>query len=306
MRKNLAGYSGNGNNDNDNDRNDNDGWTAVGSSKTSRRRSRRESTSTETLATEAASTIDSTVPSSSSSSSMSNHDHSNRNNNINSITNRRQFMIMLVGLPGSGKSSIANTLVQADQSNRFVVINQDTLKTRIKCERKLKQVLSSSHEKHHQHHQQQNLCCPIIDRCNFDRKQRQTWYDIVAEHNHNISSNDGNNNTTSSSLPPSTPIPIHVIVLQHVSVEECIRRCQRRTDHQTLQPNDARRVVQMVQSQFELPTDEERLRTGGSSGRVYSSSSNSRRSSGYTTVQYWKTQSDVDNGIQQILQMIAS
>ena len=79
-------------------------------------------------------------------------------------------------------------------------------------------------------------CSPsiIIDRCNFDQQQRSTWVQIAHK----------------------AKLPIHVIHLA-VSAKECIRRCQSRENHETVQPKDAARVVGVVKSQFQLPTKAE-------------------------------------------------
>jgi len=86
------------------------------------------------------------------------------------------FLVLLVGLPGSGKSTFAQSLV-ASMPEKFCRINQDELKTRPKCERKLERVLSipTSQQLGQQQLGQQRRC-PIIDRCNFDQTQRSTWY----------------------------------------------------------------------------------------------------------------------------------
>jgi predicted kinase len=94
------------------------------------------------------------------------------------------------------------------------------LKSRKQCEAIAKEVLSSGK-------------CPIIDRCNFDNKQRQTWYDLA-------------------STDERTTIPIDCLVLQ-VHAQECIRRCESRTQHETVTPEEARKIIGIVNSQLKFP-----------------------------------------------------
>jgi predicted kinase len=91
------------------------------------------------------------------------------------------------------------------------------LKSRGQCESGTKKALQSGN-------------CPIIDRCNFDAKQRQTWYDIANQ----------------------AGIPIDCIVLS-VPPEECIRRCETRETHETVSAKEARKIVGMVKHQLVWP-----------------------------------------------------
>ncbi|KAL7309957.1 hypothetical protein PS15m_010772 [Mucor circinelloides] len=75
-------------------------------------------------------------------------------------------MLVLVGLPGSGKSTISNKLIQCRKD--WQRVNQDDMKSRKACEMYTKKFLD----------QRQNV---VVDRCNFDRSQRKTWIDI-AQH----------------------------------------------------------------------------------------------------------------------------
>eukprot|EP00532_Pseudo-nitzschia_australis_P011584 CAMPEP_0168235872 /NCGR_PEP_ID=MMETSP0140_2-20121125/19172_1 /TAXON_ID=44445 /ORGANISM="Pseudo-nitzschia australis, Strain 10249 10 AB" /LENGTH=310 /DNA_ID=CAMNT_0008169043 /DNA_START=241 /DNA_END=1173 /DNA_ORIENTATION=- len=202
------------------------------------------------------------------------------------------FMILLVGLPGSGKSTFAQSLV-ASVPEKFCRINQDELKSRPKCERKLKQVLSVSPS------QQQRLC-PIIDRCNFDAQQRATWYRLAEEAlgqgclrpsttttTTTISSDpiemegpaatptttetteieaalEATKLSSASASPTSTAtsaaavastngIPVDVVVLDLPS-DECLRRCQLRKGHETIKsPQQAVGVLKQLRKQWRPP-----------------------------------------------------
>lgn len=74
----------------------------------------------------------------------------------------------------------------------------------------------------------------IVDRCNFDYSQRQVWYDLAAEYHY----------------------PIDCVVFQ-VPIPLCIERCQQRTSHETIAPDEASRIVNLVRRQWQVPTREE-------------------------------------------------
>jgi predicted kinase len=178
------------------------------------------------------------------------------------------FMILLVGLPGSGKSTFAQSLV-ASMPNKFCRINQDELKSRPKCERRLKQVLSVSptSSSQSQPEEKHRRLCPIIDRCNFDAQQRRTWYRLAEEAVRQESSPtsitttatpgaDTTIETGPASAAPPTPktgIPIDVVVLD-LPYEECLRRCEMRKGHETIKsPQQAAGVLKQLRRQWSPP-----------------------------------------------------
>jgi len=126
------------------------------------------------------------------------------------------FMIVLSGIPGSGKSHFAQALSKVNP-NRFVRICQDVLGSRAKCERASRESLSKGK-------------VPIIDRCNFSPSQRESFLVIAKEHN----------------------APIDCIVFEY-SQNECIRRCEERPSHETLNRKNARGVVSKVAREYEPP-----------------------------------------------------
>eukprot|EP00536_Pseudo-nitzschia_multiseries_P005660 jgi/Psemu1/13080/gm1.13080_g len=197
------------------------------------------------------------------------------------------FLVLLVGLPGSGKSTFSQSLV-ASMPGKFCRINQDELKTRPKCERKLEKVLSIPTT------QEQRRCCPIIDRCNFDQKQRSTWYRMAeAAPGQGVSASNpmASNPPTEDSAPvdskteecgakrvettttieatleamkfsspPSTTtttakgVPVDVVLLD-LPYDECLRRCSMRKGYLTLcEDSGARQTTQRTRTS-DLSTD---------------------------------------------------
>ncbi|MGK3755740.1 MAG: putative kinase [Bacillariaceae sp.] len=164
------------------------------------------------------------------------------------------FMVICVGLPGSGKSTFSRSLIKSNP-NKFGRINQDELKTRQKCERKVKKMLSpstssssattttttlddSSSQSQSIQQQQQRQLCPIIDRCNFDMTQRSTWYRLAEE----CSAADGGNN-----------IPVDVVVFD-IPYEVCLRRCEIRKGHETIKsPQQAAGILKQLKREWKPP-----------------------------------------------------
>jgi predicted kinase len=128
----------------------------------------------------------------------------------------QQFMLMLTGIPGSGKSTFAESLVNG-KPWMYVRVNQDTLGNRWECENLTRSVL-------------QDGKCPIIDRCNFDPAQRKHFLDIAK----------------------SFSIPVDCIVLQF-DMDLCIRRCRARPNHETITAQNAVEVVGRMVRQFSPP-----------------------------------------------------
>ncbi|KAL3942371.1 MAG: hypothetical protein SGBAC_003437 [Bacillariaceae sp.] len=130
------------------------------------------------------------------------------------------FMILLIGLPGSGKSTFSNLLMEA-MPYKFARINQDQLGSRQKCLKAANQALDENK-------------CIILDRCNFDAAQRSTWLDLAKKRR----------------------IPVYGLALQ-VPKPLCIQRCQGRGAHETIAAKDAAKVVNIVARGFQLPSKAE-------------------------------------------------
>jgi len=77
-----------------------------------------------------------------------------------------QHMIVLVGVPGSGKSTVSKLL----ESKGWIRVNQDDLGNRRACETLTMNSLKEGKS-------------VIIDRCNFDFSQRSTWTKMASKFN---------------------------------------------------------------------------------------------------------------------------
>jgi predicted kinase len=138
------------------------------------------------------------------------------------LQQQRQHILLLVGVPGSGKSTLTETLCRV-LPWKYQRVNQDTLGHRNACLRFTQRILDEGY-------------CPIIDRCNVSREQRQYFTDFRR-------------------TDCETLIPVDCVVLRTVPIRTCVRRCKKRgVDHPTLKPKDVDRVMRMLQKEWEPPS----------------------------------------------------
>ena len=104
---------------------------------------------------------------------------------------------------------------------KYIRVNQDELGSRRACLDRVGEVLEDSR-------------CPIIDRCNISRKQREYFIDLG--------------------------VPVDCIVLQF-DPSICMRRCRQRTDHPSLDANDVPFVVKAMDKEWEAPNKSEGIRS---------------------------------------------
>jgi predicted kinase len=134
----------------------------------------------------------------------------------------KPFVLLLAGLPGSGKSTLSGQLVNAD--SKYVHVNQDLLGTRPKCLTAARNALLAGK-------------VPIVDRCNFDAKQRRWFIDLARQELGGCA--------------------VHCVVLVHVDRAQCLHRCKQRRGHPTLPPSEAAKVIGFVKKDWRLPTEKE-------------------------------------------------
>lgn len=118
-------------------------------------------------------------------------------------------VIVLVGVPGSGKSTFSSKIT----NENYVLINQDTLGNKRVCESLAYESLLNNHS-------------IVVDRCNFDAKQRSSWIRIANECSMKLQKR------------------INIIAIEFTtSHDTCINRCLNRSEHPTVKPEDAHRVI---------------------------------------------------------------
>ncbi|GJJ75612.1 hypothetical protein EMPS_07970 [Entomortierella parvispora] len=138
-------------------------------------------------------------------------------------------LVILTGLPGSGKSHVVTTLLQ-EYPEHFVRISQDELGSRAVCERLLAQSMR---------HQQQSLAIRgpkkalpmtiFVDRCNPTMAQRKEWYEVAFQ-------------------PDEA-----AMVWFSLGLEKCVERVDSREGHPTVAPGMGGKVVRSFAKGFEFP-----------------------------------------------------
>jgi predicted phosphohydrolase/predicted kinase len=148
--------------------------------------------------------------------------HYYNKHHLNSDSNKNKSkMIILVGLPGSGKSTVATEL----EKHGFIRINQDDLGSRNACKKATVEAIK----------QNKNV---VIDRCNFDLLQRKSWLDLAK--NFKLTN-------------------VSAVVLD-VPADVCTQRAITRENHPTIKDAEtAIRVVNDFNEKLVLPNTEEKF-----------------------------------------------
>lgn len=86
------------------------------------------------------------------------------------VPNKNKEIILMIGFQGSGKSYVANTI---KEKYNYIVINQDTLKSKSKCLKLIKESISNS----------QSI---VIDQTNPNKEKRKEFINIAKLYNYEV------------------------------------------------------------------------------------------------------------------------
>lgn len=138
--------------------------------------------------------------------------------------------IMMMGLPGSGKSTFSQRLCRAlSEDSPTLIANQDDL-GRKQC---IKVASRASHRTR-----------VILDRCNLLEGERKEWLNCIHD------------------PPPGESVLVRFVA----DAETCIQRVQQRTAHATIAYGKGSRIVRQLADRMEPPTESEIKKMFG---RVY-------------------------------------
>jgi atypical dual specificity phosphatase len=126
-------------------------------------------------------------------------------------------MVLMIGLPGSGKSTIA---IEMERSGEYVRVNQDEIGSRNACKKMVEKHLSKNKS-------------VVIDRCNFSENQRKCWIDLAKQYGV----------STIRALWIYTPVDV------------CIERAANRHNHPTIHTREqADRIIHDMNALFIPPS----------------------------------------------------
>jgi predicted kinase len=108
----------------------------------------------------------------------------------------RQVLLVLVGLPGSGKTTAALQMANWEPPGSWVRVSQDQLRSRARCLRLAASALGAGSS-------------VVVDRTNLTAEQRALWVTLAAEHR----------------------VPCHCVEFL-VSLEVCAERAAQRSEHE--------------------------------------------------------------------------
>ena len=134
--------------------------------------------------------------------------------------------VMLMGLPGSGKSTFANALT-ASAPSEWTIVNQDRMGKK-KC---ILLAGSNTNKKKH----------VILDQCHPTESERLEWYGIVG-------------------MPSKDDI---ALVYFAASVDTCIERVNGQRNHETIPEGKGERIIRCIAKTLKAPTDEEKCKIFG-------------------------------------------
>jgi len=138
------------------------------------------------------------------------------------VAKRAPKFIMMVGLPGAGKSTFSSAL---EASGGWVRANQDDL-GRKDCEKLVSKTVPDVRK---------GKVRLVVDRCNVTCAERREWLDNLGQ-------------------PAKKDV---VCVFFDVSSEDCKRRAAGRTNHPTIREGGGARIIDEIARKLEVPTEKE-------------------------------------------------
>jgi len=132
-------------------------------------------------------------------------------------------LLILVGLPGSGKSTFARLLTRGT-NGRFVTVSQDELRSRRLCEEEFSKAAMST---------PRTAVKVVLDRCNVEPKDRAEWLELAMR-------------------PKSA-----MAVFFDVPVAVCKQRVRTRADHPTIPLGSGETVIESFARRLVPPRREE-------------------------------------------------
>eukprot|EP01113_Clastostelium_recurvatum_P040695 TRINITY_DN6351_c0_g1_i3.p1 TRINITY_DN6351_c0_g1~~TRINITY_DN6351_c0_g1_i3.p1 ORF type:complete len:409 (-),score=87.48 TRINITY_DN6351_c0_g1_i3:11-1237(-) len=133
-------------------------------------------------------------------------------------------MVMLVGMPGSGKSTFGKTLAGVDRGNRWTYISQDDIGSRRLCEEALGRAVLGKNSRRK----------VILDRCNADVEDRKFWMGLAM-------------------VEPKEVL----VIFFDVQKDTCIARVLSRPDHPSIPSGTGTRAVESFAKLLVAPTKAE-------------------------------------------------
>ena len=151
-----------------------------------------------------------------------------------SVKPTTEIVLVLVGVPGCGKSTFARQIVSAAADGKWCVACQDVEGDRRKVERLVVEVLEGK----------SGQCAGpgrvIVDRCNFDAQQRKHWIDIAERRR--------------ASVPGVDLLKLCLVLPHSADLEFCTARAVSRGDDGVhAGDEDWPRIVAIMVSQYRKP-----------------------------------------------------
>jgi hypothetical protein len=189
----------------------------------------------------------------------------NRRNNkvlrdIQNLPNYSQILILLCGIPGSGKSTFAQRITTG--YHNIVTYNNDPRTVQPTELKFLREFAHYTQDQFNSRKQMENYCYDvlmkgyslIVDRCNFDEPQRSHWIRML----NSIYSVDPRQQRAAATLPPPPFYILSILVPNYDNVPVCSERAyQRGNDGLHDENTDWKMVCNRMLNDFRYPTRRE-------------------------------------------------